>query len=108
MLGQPFVVPAILILGLSIPLILRLIPRNRLYGIRTPKTIADDSRWYRANRFGGWALFLSSIVYLALMAIVPTRPPPNDSFMVWLLHLGLFIGPLIVSFVLIQDYIKRL
>lgn len=108
MLGQPFAVPAILILVFSIPLILGLIPRNRLYGIRTAKTVADESCWYRANRFGGWALFLSSILYMAVTAIVPTPPPPNDSLMVWLLHLGAFIGPLIVSFVLIQDYIKRL
>jgi hypothetical protein len=108
MLGQPFSVPALLILVLSLPLILRLIPRNRVYGIRTARTIADDDSWYRANRFGGWALFLSSIVYVVVAAVVPTRPPPNDSLVVWLLHLGSFIGPLIVGLVLTQGYIKRL
>jgi uncharacterized membrane protein len=109
MLRQPFAVPALLILALSIPLILGLVPRNRLgYGIRTPKTIADDSDWYRANRFGGWALLLSSIVYLVVMALAPSPPPPNDSLLVWLLHLGAFVGPLAVSLVLIRGYIKRL
>jgi uncharacterized membrane protein len=108
MLRQPFVVPALLILALSIPLILGLIPRNRVYGVRTAKTIADDGRWYRANRFGGWALLLSSIMYLIVMALAPTAPPPNDSLLVWLLHLGAFVGPLVVSLVLIRGYIKRL
>jgi hypothetical protein len=35
MSGQPFFVPAVVILAASLPLILALVPRNRVYGIRT-------------------------------------------------------------------------
>jgi hypothetical protein len=37
MSSQPFFVPAVIILVVSLPLILELIPRNRVYGIRTRK-----------------------------------------------------------------------
>jgi uncharacterized membrane protein len=108
MLHQPFVVPAILFIVLALPLILGLVPPNRGYGIRTPKTISDNDRWYRANRFGGWVLVLASALYLVIAAAVPTPPPPSDSLPLWLLHLSVFLGVLIVSLLLIQRYIKRL
>src|SRR3954469_25471931 len=97
MLHQPFVIPAILILVLALPLILRLIPPNRVYGIRTAKTISDSERWYRANHFGGWVLLLASALYLVIATIVPNPPPPHDNPLIWLLHLGTFAGTLIVS-----------
>ena len=108
MLHQPFTIPAMLFFLLAIPLILRLIPPNRGYGIRTAKTLAHPDIWYRANRFGGWAILLSSALYLVVVLIVPNPPPPNDQLLIWLLHLGAFIGPLIVSLVLTQRYVKRL
>ena len=108
MLHQPFIIPAMLFFLLAIPLILRLIPPNRGYGIRTAKTLAHPDSWYRANRFGGWAVLLSSALYLLVALIVPNPPPPHDSLIVWLLHLGAFGGPLIVSLGLTQRYVKRL
>ena len=53
MLNQPFTIPAILFLILSLPLILGLIQRQWAIGIRTPKTLSDDDIWVQANRFGG-------------------------------------------------------
>ena len=64
MISQPFLIPAVLILLLSIPLIIGIVPRNRFYGIRTRKTLSDDAIWYPANRFGGWALIIASCLYL--------------------------------------------
>jgi uncharacterized membrane protein len=108
MLRQPFVVPAILFVVLALPLILGLIPPNRVYGVRTPKTVSSNERWYRANRFGGWLVLLVSALYLVIAAIVPNPPPPRDSLLIWLLHLAVFLGGLVVSLLLIQRYIKRL
>jgi uncharacterized membrane protein len=108
MLSQPFFIPASLILVLSLPLILGLIPRNRFYGVRTSKTLSNDSIWYRANKFGGWALLVSSAIYLAVAAIVPDQPSPGNNFMVWLLHVGAFAGPLVGSLLLIHSYVKSL
>ena len=97
-----------LILVLALPLILGVIPPNRLYGVRTPKTISSTEVWYRANRAGGWMLLLDSLLYLVIAAFVPNPPPPQDSLLIWLLHLGGFVIPLIVSLVFILGYIKRL
>ena len=47
---QPFFVPAVIILVVSLPLVLGLIPRNRVYGIRTRQTLSDDRTWYSVNR----------------------------------------------------------
>lgn len=106
MFAQPFSIPAILIAILSLPLIVGLIPRNRVYGVRTPNTLSTDERWYRANRFGGCALVLASAVYLAVAVLVPHAPPPNDSLAVWLLHVAAFLGPLIASLVATRRYAR--
>ncbi len=39
--------------ALSIPLILGVVPRNRLYGVRVPETMADERLWYAVNRLTG-------------------------------------------------------
>jgi len=44
----------------SIPLILKPVPPNRLYGFRTRKTLSDPQIWFSANRFAGVALLLAS------------------------------------------------
>ena len=33
-----------------VPLILRMVPPNRLYGFRTKKTLSDSGLWYRADQ----------------------------------------------------------
>ncbi len=58
----------LILAALSIPLILGLVPPNRYYGLRTPKTLANAALWYRANRFAGWAFLVA-----AGMAVVLAR-----------------------------------
>jgi uncharacterized membrane protein len=53
---RPFLIPALLIAAAAVPLILGLVPRNRLYGVRTPRTLSADRIWYPANRLGGVAV----------------------------------------------------
>ncbi|MDD5169223.1 MAG: SdpI family protein [Syntrophales bacterium] len=108
MMNQPFFIPALLIFLLSIPLIGGFIPPNRGYGIRTAKTLSDPQLWYRANKFGGWALLLASGFYLAVAALTLDLPSANKDFAIWLFHLGSFCLPLLVSFLLIRRYIKKL
>lgn len=50
----------LLILALSIPLILRRIPPNAVYGIRTRASFASESDWYRINQIGGRYLSIAS------------------------------------------------
>ncbi len=49
MISQPFFIPAIIFLVAALPLILALIPPNRIYGVRTPETLNDPQLWYQVN-----------------------------------------------------------
>ena len=51
-----FLVLGVLVAGLGIPLWLKRVPRNRLYGVRTVSTLADESRWYAVNASAGGAM----------------------------------------------------
>ena len=53
-------VPVVLIAALSIPLALKLVPPNRLYGVRTAQTLADRQAWFQVNRFAGFALIVAA------------------------------------------------
>ena len=50
---------------LGLPLWLRLIPRNLLYGVRFPSTLSAEERWYDVNAHAGKQLFGWSIVVIA-------------------------------------------
>ena len=102
---HPFLIPSVIFLLISIPLILGLVPPNRGYGIRTPKTMSEPRLWYSANRFGGWALLVSSLIYLALTLVSPSA---EKNFSVWLIHLVTFAIPLLASLILIRRFIGRL
>ena len=52
----PFLISAGILALVSIPLIANLVPPNRFYGFRTPRTLSNERIWYRVNRFAGWAL----------------------------------------------------
>lgn len=61
-----------LVVVIAIPLALRWVPRNVVYGFRTRATMANDATWYEANAYFGRALliatlfgaFLAYVVYL--------------------------------------------
>jgi SdpI/YhfL family protein len=65
-LGCAFVFAA-----LAIPLMLRKVPRNVIYGFRTRTTLSSDSIWYEANAHFGRGLLAASIVSaLAICVLV--------------------------------------
>jgi len=62
---------AVVLVVSSIPLILRKVPRNGVYGIRFPETIADDHIWYEVNATGGRDLLIVGCALLALAHWAP-------------------------------------
>jgi uncharacterized membrane protein len=108
MTAQPFAIPALLLFIVVLPLVLGLIPPNRLYGFRTKKTLADPDIWYRVNRFAGIAIMLASIVYVFAAKTWPYDRAAADNFSIWLLHLAAFAGPLVVALIVSASYAKRL
>ena len=67
---SPFFAP-IVILILSLPLFLKLVPRNPIFGLRTRDTMSSDNKWYAANRVVGAAGILGGLVWLILSAVLP-------------------------------------
>jgi uncharacterized membrane protein len=57
--------------ALAIPMILGKVPRNCLYGFRTPYTMSSDPVWYRANRIAGIALAVSGVFWVLMGLILP-------------------------------------
>jgi len=108
MLNQPFFIPAVLFVLLSLPLIFGLIPRQWAIGVRTPKTLSDDKTWFQANRFGGWVLMSASLVYLAIAWALPCLAPCGVNFTQWLVHLAAFGLPLLAALGLIRWYVDGL
>jgi uncharacterized membrane protein len=103
MSSQPFFVPAVIILAVSLPLILGLVPRNRVYGIRTRKTLSDDRTWYSVNRLGGGVILAASVFYLIVALIFPYS---GALLLVWSLHLAAFVGPLLLGALIIARYAR--
>lgn len=95
MTHQPFFVPAVMFLVVAIPLVLRLVPPNPIYGVRTPATMADPGLWYRVNATTGLAVMLASAFYLAVAFLFPYDPVASPER--FLVHLGAFAGPLLLS-----------
>lgn len=54
----------LLISLLAIPMILRRVPPNGLYGVRTKASFASESDWYRINAIGGRNLAAGGILIL--------------------------------------------
>jgi hypothetical protein len=59
---------AILLIAIAVPLWLRRIPPNLLYGVRFRSTLADDAVWYEINARAGRNLFGIGSGYLLLLA----------------------------------------
>ena len=61
-------VPVVFI-ALGLPLIFRLVPKNPLYGLRTPRTFTNDQTWFRQNAITGAAITLVGVVWLGVIAL---------------------------------------
>lgn len=57
----------------ALPLAMRLVPPNPLYGFRTRFTRSDPAVWYAANAFAGRAMFVASLVSAAIVLYSPVR-----------------------------------
>ena len=69
--NSSFLIACGAIAAVSIPLILKIVPPNGLYGFRTPRTLSDRDLWFRANHFAGWALLIAAATSAALLGFAP-------------------------------------
>jgi len=105
---QPFLIPSIIMLVVAIPLALGLVPPNRVYGVRTRKTLSDPEIWRRANSFGGCALGLASLISIFAGRYVPYPPAHSADVAALVVHLAVCFGPVLLALALTGLYIRRL
>jgi hypothetical protein len=81
MLEQPFAIPALALFILAIPLVFRVVPRNRFYGVRTRQTLSNDQAWKRTNRVAGIVIMFASVVYGAIALAYPYDRRASSNFL---------------------------
>ena len=91
----------VLLVIISIPLILRIVPPNGLYGFRTSSTQSSAAIWYPANAFMGWALVVAAVISTILLVILPATV---KRWLLWVSFLVPVAGAVVASFV----YLNRL
>jgi uncharacterized membrane protein len=97
-----FLLPCGIIAVASIPLILSVVPPNRIYGFRTRQTLSNRHLWFRANRFAGCVFLIASGLSAAIFA---TRPEyaSGRSFA----GLVVFVVPLVIALAASFAYVRR-
>ncbi|MGB6065073.1 MAG: SdpI family protein [Desulfomonilaceae bacterium] len=93
--------------AISVPLALRMVPMNRVYGVRVPKAFKSDRNWYDINAYGGKLLAVYGLSLIAFGIVGRGWAPSPTS--IWM---AVFVcGPLILVFpilALISSYARQL
>ena len=89
-------------------MVLAMVPPNRIYGFRTPRTVSSPRIWYAANRVSGWLLIVASGLTLCFNLVLWSLHPdwPEKRLLFWManaLAVSIFAG-VIASFL----YLRRL
>lgn len=66
-----FAILGLVTIALSVPLLLRRVPPNPVYGLRVPATFKDEQVWYDANAACGRDLLLFGVVIAVLAVVLP-------------------------------------
>ncbi len=92
---------------LSIPLALRKVPPNVVYGYRTRATLADERVWYQANAHFGVRLIVACLAsaFAALVLAQPGVFSPETFLPVSVVLLG---APVAVAGVLTSRHVGRI
>jgi hypothetical protein len=84
----------VLLVIISVPLILEIVPPNGIYGFRVSGTLSP-AIWYPANAFMGWALLVAASVGTTLQVVLP---PTIGRWLLWAAFLVPISGAVVASF----------
>jgi len=79
------------LLLISIPLILRWVPPNRIYGFRIPPTLRNPSVWYDTNAQSGRHFFALGLLMIAIEFAAPDRIPSGTLWLTGMTGLAVII-----------------
>ena len=82
LVGLVIALAGVVVVGVSIPLILRRIPMNGFYGVRIPKSFVSDDNWYAINAYGGRFLALAGAIISVIGLIIRFRPLTGEAAIV--------------------------
>ncbi|MBN2390677.1 MAG: SdpI family protein [Anaerolineae bacterium] len=91
-----FVCSGLLLMGLSIPLLLRRVKPNWWYGFRTPKTLDDECIWYESNAYAGKWLLIASIIHTVVSLVLYFVPAFRANLLVYATTCGIIFGVVFV------------
>ncbi len=92
---------------LAIPLLLRKVPRNPVYGYRTRATLASDAVWYDANAYFGRAFLVASLA-TPLAAVAISRPGLLAPDVFLPASIVVLAAPVVIAGVLTTRYVRTL
>ena len=98
----------VLLMGLGVPLMLRKVGRNSIYGFRTPKTLSDDKIWYEANRYAGMLMLVCGAVIVVAAAaarmIIGEPAPGKKPDETLLFTLSILVPAIPLAFCMIASF----
>jgi uncharacterized membrane protein len=101
-----FTISGLVLAGLSVPLILRKIPPNGLYGFRTPATVENPQIWYKVNVYAGRRLLVVGLgSAVGAIILYYTVNSSIDAYALSCLgiFLALFLWAIITSFLYLRS-----
>ncbi len=91
---------ALLMIAVSLPMALRKVPPNGVYGFRTPKTMSDARVWYDANQRAGINIIVAGVLALAVWGVLcMTVGLGRANFIGFPVLMVLLLASVVVSFV---------
>jgi len=67
-----FVLVGVFLIAVSLPMLLRRVPPNALYGLRVPATFKNEQVWYDANAASGRDMVVFGLI-VVLFGFMPPR-----------------------------------
>ena len=64
-----YFIAGFVLFAVGVPFLRGWIPRNRLSGFRTSKTLSNDRVWYEANRVAGRNLMIAGVVVMTTAVV---------------------------------------
>lgn len=76
-LCDPAIIPGLIFIAISIPLLRNKIPMNQFYGFRIAKSFASAENWYAINRYGAKQLIMLSVLLIiaGIIMLYVSMPP---------------------------------
>ena len=101
---------ALLIIGISIPLVKHKIKMNYLYGIRIKKSFESEDSWYKINEYGGKQLIIWSIpmILVGLICFFIQIDDTNKDLLSFVFGVFPITACIAVAVIKIYVYAKRI